>query len=95
MKIYTMVLKDERLAKLDRAAWDISPLIQRTCRQIHEETKGLFYEINHFAYHVSTKTWLDLCALSPINARQANFPRIKSRTFLSTVIHPYKTAVIL
>jgi hypothetical protein len=78
MKIYKMVLKDERLAKLDCAAWDISPPIQRTCRQIYEETKGLFYEVNSFAYHVSTKAWPDLRALSPINARQANFLRIKS-----------------
>ena len=71
MKIYGMVIKYERLAELDRDAYEVSPPIQRTCGQIYEETKRLFYMVNTFAYYISTKAGLDLLAFSSINVRQA------------------------
>ena len=32
-----------------------------------------FYEVNTFAYHISTQAWFDPLLLTPINAKHARF----------------------
>lgn len=77
-EIYKCVLRDDRLSNADQARWNVAPSILRTCRQIYNEAKSCFYEVNTFAYLVSEEAWANEDQLCPINLKHNKFSLLKS-----------------